>query len=100
MIRVILTVALGTICFAAGVRGAVREARFKDGTVRLRVELNEKGRPDGAYVAYHKNGVVRTRGLFVNGKRRGLWIFADERGYICGYEELTASGMIHSVAVR
>jgi len=91
---------LAGLVAGAWAQGNVREVRYKDGALKVRYEVTETGRPDGSYVGYHRNGVVRTRGLFVDGKREGLWLHVDEKGYICGYEDFEAAGTVHAVRMR
>ena len=79
---------------------AVREAAYKDGAPKIRIEINERGRAHGAYVAYHRNGMLRTRGTYAEGKRVGLWVHVDERGFICGYEDIIQSGNVHAIRMR
>lgn len=40
------------------------------------------------YRAYHPNGVVKARGTLFGRLRVGLWVYADEQGFICGYEDI------------
>jgi len=100
MVRLTAVAACVAALVTAAAVPATREASFKDGTPKMRMELNEEGKANGAYISYHRNGVVRTRGQFENGKRVGLWIHADERGYICGYEEIARVGEVHAIRTR
>ena len=100
MKRLACAAVLAGLVAGASVQGNVREVRYKDGALKVRYEVTGEGRPDGSYVGYHRNGVVRTRGLFVAGKRQGLWLHVDEKGYICGYEDLAAGGTVHAVRMR
>ncbi len=95
----------GAVCVAAAAIAVhasvtVREVAYKDGTPKIRMELNEQGRAEGEYLSYHRNGVVRTHGTYRGGKRVGLWVHADERGFICGYEDITRRGEVHAIRTR
>jgi antitoxin component YwqK of YwqJK toxin-antitoxin module len=100
MRRLACAAVLAGLVVGASAHGNVREVRYADGTLKVRYEVTEKGRPDGSYIGYHRNGVVRTRGVYVNGKRHGLWLHVDERGYICGYEDFASGGQVYSVRMR
>jgi len=53
--------------------------RFKDNTIRVEVSLKD-GFPDGRYKEYYKNGELKLKGRFKNGKQYKTWKAYDSKG--------------------
>ena len=58
--------------------------QYKDGVENVIAAWNKDGKPlldngTGEYTGYHDNGVIRTTGMYRDGKREGEWKWWDEQ---------------------
>jgi antitoxin component YwqK of YwqJK toxin-antitoxin module len=56
------------------VRQGPSRAYYDDGSIRVEA-IWKDGRLDGAFVEYHRGGVVAQRGAYRDGERQGPWVF-------------------------
>ena len=55
--------------------------RHKDGSIWGKGKMS-KGKPDGYWVWFRKNGTKMRSGYFKNGKQTGTWTTYDKKGKV------------------
>jgi len=64
-------------------RISVKHIEYYSNGQRKFLTEEKQGVNDGIYYRWTKNGKIKTKGQFKNGKRTGTWEWFDNRGVTC-----------------
>ncbi len=62
---------------------SVKHIEYYSNGQRKFLSEEKQGVKDGIYYRWTKNGRIKTKGQFINGKRSGTWEWFDNRGVSC-----------------